>query len=222
MAKKKRKIKIGRVCLLFVIAFIVIYFLLKLINFDIKNIYISGNNVLTDTEIIEMAGLEDYQSFLTVSNSKISKKILKNSLVKEVNVYKKNLKSVYIEIVENKVLFYNQNINKLIVSGGNEVDKKISAPTLINYIPDVIYDEFVEKMDLIDSNILSMVSEIKYDVNEVDDERFLFYMEDGNYVYLTLSKLDKINSYQSIIKKFGNKKGIMYLDSGEYFKVVEN
>ena len=113
MAKKKRKIKIGRVCLLFVIAFIVIYFLLKLINFDIKNIYISGNNVLTDTEIIKMAGLEDYPSFLTVSNSKISKKILKNSLVKEVNVYKKNLKSVYIEIVENKVLFYNQNINKL-------------------------------------------------------------------------------------------------------------
>ena len=222
MAKKKRKIKIGRVCLLFVIAFIVIYFLLKLINFDIKNIYISGNNVLTDTEIIKMAGLEDYPSFLTVSNSKISKKILKNSLVKEVNVYKKNLKSVYIEIVENKVLFYNQNINKLIVSGGNEVAKKISAPILINYIPDVIYDEFVEKMDLIDSNILSMVSEIKYDVNEVDDERFLFYMEDGNYVYLTLSKLDKINSYQSIIKKFGNKKGIMYLDSGEYFKVVEN
>ena len=44
-------------------------------------------------------------------------------------------------------------------------------------------------------------------------------MTDGNYVYLTLDKFDAVNSYISIIKNFSNKKGTLYLDEGEYFKV---
>ena len=43
-------------------------------------------------------------------------------------------------------------------------------------------------------------------------------MNDGNYVYLTLKKFDNINKYVDMIKSFDNKKGILHLDSGEYFK----
>ncbi|MBD9085093.1 cell division protein FtsQ, partial [bacterium] len=68
---------------------------------------------------------------------------------------------------------------------------------------------------------LKRISEIKYDPNSVDEERFLFTMNDGNYVYLTLIHLEKINNYVDILKNFENKKGILYLDSGEYFKVME-
>ena len=39
------------------------------------------------------------------------------------------------------------------------------------------------------------MSEIKYDPNDVDDERFIITMNDGNYVYLTLHKFNKINHY---------------------------
>ena len=46
-------------------------------------------------------------------------------------------------------------------------------------------------------------------------------MNDGNYVYLTLDKFNKIDKYLEIIKSFNNKKGILYLDSGEYFEVKE-
>ena len=42
-------------------------------------------------------------------------------------------------------------------------------------------------------------------------------MSDGNYVYLTLNKFMKINNYLEIVKTFNNNKGILYLDSGEYF-----
>ena len=44
-------------------------------------------------------------------------------------------------------------------------------------------------------------------------------MNDGNQVYLTLNKFTKIDNYLDIIKEFDNKKGILYLDSGEYFEV---
>jgi cell division septal protein FtsQ len=76
-------------------------------------------------------------------------------------------------------------------------------------------------MQNIDTDIINRISEIKYDPNNVDEERFLLTMNDGNYVYLTLSHFDKINSYVDIIKNFENQKGILYLDSGEYFKVYD-
>ena len=44
-------------------------------------------------------------------------------------------------------------------------------------------------------------------------------MIDSNYAYITLSKADKINKYNSIIQKLENKKGIIYLDSGDYVEI---
>ena len=76
-------------------------------------------------------------------------------------------------------------------------------------------------MLIVDLDVLERISEIKYDPNDVDSERFLLFMNDGNYVYLTLDRFNNVNSYIDIIKKFGSKKGILYLDSGEYFKVLK-
>ena len=47
-------------------------------------------------------------------------------------------------------------------------------------------------------------------------------MTDGNYCYITLNKTKEINNYLNYIKEFDNKKGILYLNSGEYFKIIEN
>ena len=71
--------------------------------------------------------------------------------------------------------------------------------------------------DKIDEDIMPIISEIKYDKNDVDDERFLFSMNDGNYVYITLSKMRKINNYGKIVESIKDQKGILYLDYGNYF-----
>ena len=76
-------------------------------------------------------------------------------------------------------------------------------------------------MGLLNKDILIRISEIKYDPNDIDNERFYLTMNDGNYVYLTLNKFDKINNYLEIVKTFNNKKGILYLDSGEYFEIFD-
>ena len=70
MAKKKLKSKFVKLLLfiLFIILICVIYFCI--IGDNIKNISISGNNYLKDNEIIELAGLSDYDGFLKkTSNS---------------------------------------------------------------------------------------------------------------------------------------------------------
>ena len=86
---------------------------------------------------------------------------------------------------------------------------------------DDIKDRFSEKFALINNDIMLKISEIEYSPNDVDKERFTLYMNDGNMVYITLGKITKVNKYNSIYSKMEGKKGIIYLDAGDYVEVKE-
>ena len=47
-------------------------------------------------------------------------------------------------------------------------------------------------------------------------------MDDGNLVYITLTKIEKLNKYNDIKDKMDNKTGIIYLDSGNYIEIKDN
>ena len=131
--------------------------------------------------------------------------------IKSAKVYKKSFTILYIEVEENRPLFYNSSSNETVLLDGKTVQEKLEAPVLINMIPDTLYEKFIKKISEIDYDVLKRVSEIKYDKNEVDETRFLFTMNDGNYVYLTLNTFEKINNYINIVKTFNNSKGVLYL-----------
>ena len=76
-------------------------------------------------------------------------------------------------------------------------------------------------MTLVNKSILSKISEIEYTPSTIDKEKFLFLMNDGNYVYITLSKIDLINTYNEIYPTLEGKKGILHLDSGNHFEIKE-
>lgn len=220
--KRKLKLKFKAVLILFVFIILFMIIILSLLSRPITNIYVSGNKSLNDQEIIDIAGLSDYPSTVKNMSVVIAKRLEKNIYIKKANVNKKKLTKVYIEIEENIPLFYNVSVDKTLLYDGKEVSGSLDCVALINYIPDTIYTEFISEMKKVNEEILGRMSEIKYDPNDVDVERFLVLMSDGNYVYLTLNDFNKINSYVSIIKNFEAKKGILYLDSGEYFKILEN
>lgn len=216
---KKRKLRYGRIILCILIVFFFLYLIINVFKFPIKNIYIYGNSELTDQEIIDLAGIHNYPSIFSITTKSMERKLKKNIYIEKVVVKKKKLSEIHIEIKENYALFYYESENKTIMHNLAEINEKLAAPLVVNYITDNVYELFKEKMQKIDINILKRISEIKYDPNNVDSERFIFTMNDGNYVYLTLEKFESINNYVDIIKNFDNKKGILYLDSGEYFKV---
>ena len=141
--------------------------------------------------------------------------------VKSATVSKSWLYDVRITIEENRPLFYDTTKQKTILESGDEADGSFDVPTLVNYTPDTIYSKLIQKMKDLDTDIIRRISEMQYDPNDVDPNRFLFTMDDGNYVYLTANQLSNINNYVTIISKFSGKKGILYLDSGEYFQVME-
>lgn len=219
---KKRKLKIGRIllCLLvFVLIGVFFYFIRKL---PIKNIYIIGNNIVPESDILDLSGIKNYPSFIDTSSSKIIKNIKTNEYIKDVKVEKKIWGKIYIYVEEKKILCsYN---DKLLLGDSTLVDNTYniySYPTLISDITE-LFDKFVNKFSKVDSKILFEISEIEYTPNEVDNERFSLMMDDGNLVYITLNKITKINKYNSIYSSMEGKKGIVYLDSGDYVEIKEN
>ena len=220
---KVRKIRYGRIILCLIIIFLVMYLLSSFIDLNIKNIYIHDNDILSDYEIIEIAHLENYPFMFYDLSMNIEKRLEENIYIKNATV-KKHYRRIDIYIEDNYPVLYNSNTGNTIFQDKQEINKVFSTPVLVNYVPDTIMDEFINKFLSLDRDVITRISEVKYDPNNVDNERFLLTMNDGNFVYLTLAYFDKMNSYVSvyldIISKYGEKKGILYLDSGEYFKIL--
>ncbi len=203
-----------------ILVLIVIYFL----NVPIKNIVISGTKHLTDEEIMEVAKLDTYPSYLKTLNNKIENKIKSLSLVKSVKVSKKWNYKVKIKIKEYKVLFNLRSTGEYVLDNGKtlmDVSYLDNVPVLINYVPDEILDKMTDRFSRLKDSIIIKVSEIEYAPTNYDTERFLLYMSDGNIVYITLNKIEELNNYTKIKKQLGTNKGILYLDSGNYFEIKE-
>ena len=76
--KKKIKFKIVPI-FLFLLVCAILYFLGSIVyETDIYNIYILNNELLTDQEVIELAGIDDYSGFYKKSSKSISVNIYKS------------------------------------------------------------------------------------------------------------------------------------------------
>ena len=218
---KKRKIRYDRIIIFLIILIIIFSFFIYFFNLKITNIYILNNNILSDQEIIELAELSDYPSTFQNLSFQIENRIKNNIYVKDVNVTKKWFTQVYIDITENRPLFYYEYNKKTILSDKRETTDLHAVPTVINYITDSYYDKFIEEMNKLDESILSRISEIKFYPNEVDDNRFLLTMSDGNYVYVNISTFNKLNKYITILESLPKENGILYLDYGNNFEIID-
>ena len=221
--KAKRKLNKKKI-IIFIIFIFFIIFVIKLLNTNITNIYISGNKYLIDQEIIDISKLNNYSISIKNLSYKIEKRLQKNKYILSANV-KKNflLNKVYINIKENYPLFYYEEENTTILFDGTKVNDKLINTTIINYINNDILEDLIQKTNEIDINILNRISEIKYEPNDVYNDRFLLFMDDGNYVYIRLNNFNTLNKYLDIVKHIdSNNNGVIKLDSGGYFFEFDN
>lgn len=219
--KKKRKVRYDRIIIFLGIIIFLVFSFTYVLNIKISNIYISGNEYLTDQQIIEIAGISDYPSTLQNLSFQIKERLKSDISIKDAKVVKKGFTQVYIEVEENRPLFYYEYNNKTILLDGKENSNKYNVPTVINYITDTYYDAFVTEMGKLDKQVLSRISEIQFYPNEVDDNRFLLTMSDGNYVYVNISTFNKLNKYITILESLPDKNGILYLDYGNNFEIIK-
>lgn len=221
--KKKRKLSFKKIFRFIFIIAIFYIFINYLLNIPIKNIYITNNDNISDKEILTSSKLINYPSFFKTSKTDIKSNLFKNKYIKNVTITKKYPFKIYLDIEEYKIICFDKNINKLYLENGNKVENIYNiteSPILVNDIGN-LYNEFINKFSLVDKEILLKISEIEYMPVEVDKERFLLRMNDGNYVYITLSKIKNLNKYNEIYDEMSGRKGIVYLDSGNYVEVKE-
>ena len=150
---KKKKVNVKKIIITILFIFLLCLFVAYTLKLPIKNIYITGNNLVSDKEIIELAEIDNYPPFITTYLSNIEKKVLKNDYIKSVNITRKIFNKIYIDVEEYKPLcIYN---DKLILSSGLEVDNIYNIDYLPYLTNDInsIYDEFIKQFSKVDDNI---------------------------------------------------------------------
>lgn len=217
----KKKVNTKKIILALLILIFIFLIVDHIIHIPLKNIYIINNKILSDKEIIELSNLENYPSYIKTYFIDIKEKLLENDYIKDVKIKRKLPSKIYIEIEEYKpIAIYNKKVilsSKKIVNNDHNIDY---IPYITNNIEE-IYDRFIDSFSKINDDVLVKISHIEYAPNDVDKERFILYMVDSNYVYITLSKIEKLNKYNSIVNQLDNKKGIIYLDSGDYLEIKD-
>lgn len=229
MAKKivkKTKIKLLP-CFMVLLFFVALSFgIYYFVHLPIQNLIVEGTSYLKDDYILTLAGVRDYPSFYLISTRGIEDKLEESPYIQKAEVKREFFHILVLDIKESKPLFIN-NTNKTVVFSNKEevpVSEEIDLfriPRLINYVPDNKYRSFIKGMADIKTDILGKISDIEYQPNDYDKDRFLLYMDDGNMVYLTLTKFDMINYYNDVLSQLENRKGILYLDNGNHFQIME-
>jgi len=223
---KKTKVKLVNLLLVLLVLaglFFAVYFILQI---RVQNIIVKNTNYLNDDYVLELAGIKNYPKFLLTNNFTVEKRLKSSKYISKAKLHRKLPFTFVLDIKENKPLFYDTNKNKFVLENNESVkDEEIShnfrVPRLLNYVPDKKYVKFIEGMGKIKDDTLVRISDIEYQPNEYDKDRFLLYMDDGNMVYLTLTKFKMINHYNEVLKQLDNHKGILYLDNGNHFKIME-
>ncbi len=204
--------------------FLGVVFLFSLVGYfffqlHVQNIYIIGNNIVKDYEIIEVSGLKEYPKMYKYSTRTLEKNIASLDLVANVKVKKNLFGKVTIQVEEARVLFYNRNNSTYVLSNGAETieGEYPGVPFLINYVTSNIYERLIKELATIKPESLALISEIEYARSMsgdivLDDTRFLLRMNDGNEVYINLVNIDRLDLY-AISYTTLEEKGTLYLDS---------
>ena len=227
MAKviKKKKLRLLPFLIFIIVIAVIVFVCLFILDTKVKNIIIRGNEVLSDDDIIELAGLTDYPSFYKTLNLTMKNNLKENPLIESVDINRSFYHIIEIDVKEYEILYKREDNGKYVLENKKEVtlDKETpyTIPRLINEIPKKILNRFIKYYKRVDLGIREKISEIKYDPNEFDEERFLLYMDDGNSVYITITKFERLNYYNEVLPQLDGKKGYLYLDSGNHFQIMQ-
>ncbi len=229
MAKKivkKKKIKIVPLLIFLVVLGGLFFSCYYIFTMPLKNIVILNTSYLNDDYIINEAKIKNYPAFYQINTRKIKKTLLKSPYISDVNIKRKFFCVLEINITENRPLYIYEADETIVFSdkrsiAENEQIDIFRIPRVINEIPEEKRESFIKGMSKIEEGILGKISDIEYVPNEYDKDRFLLYMDDGNMVYLTLTKFRMIKYYNEVLGQLEGRKGILYLDSGNHFQIKE-
>jgi cell division protein FtsQ len=198
----------------------------------VKSISVTGNGLYPSEQIISLSGLTHKTNIWKVNENSISEKLLTLPEMKSIKIKIQLPNSVIIQVKEFKRIAYLVKEgdflavleNGKIIENSNKGQIPVSAPILIGFTNGDVLDEMITSLEQLPDEIVNSISEIHHTPKETDKYKITLFMNDGFEVRATLRTFsDKMVHYPSIISQLDpNKKGIIDLEVGSFFKAYES
>ena len=154
---KKKKLRLLPFLIFIIVIAVIVFVCLFVLDTKVKNIIITGNEVLSDDDIIELAGLTDYPSFYKTLNLTMKNNLKENPLIESVDINRSFYHIIEIDVKEYNILYKREDNGKYVLENKKEVtlDKETpyTIPRLINTIPKKILDRFIKYYKRVDLSI---------------------------------------------------------------------
>ncbi|WP_462409190.1 cell division protein FtsQ/DivIB [Neobacillus sp. Marseille-QA0830] len=197
----------------------------------IKKIAVTGNHVYSQEEVINKSGILKDTNIWEVKEADVAAQIGRLSEVKSTQVQLRLPNTVQIKIKEYKRIAYLKQEKfyyPVMETGKIITTKKLeqapdNAPILYDFKEGAVLNEMVKELDALPASINNSISEIHHTPKKTDQYHISLYMNDGFEVSATIRSFsEKMIHYPSIISQLDpNKKGIIDLEVGSYFKAFE-
>jgi cell division protein FtsQ len=232
--KEQRRRKANRRLILLLILF---FTLIVVVTYTqsplshVKRITVEGNEMYTRSELISKTGLSTSTNIWKVKTKEIEAGLKGLSEIKNATVKIHWPNTVSIQVLEHQriaylekdSLYYPVMENGKILTSRKLAGIPVSSPILLGFKDGSVLNKMVSELNSLPSEILNSISEIHYSPKKTDQYHISLFMNDGFEVSATLRSFsDKMVHYPSIISQLDpNKKGIIDLEVGSFFKAFE-
>lgn len=197
----------------------------------VKKITVKGNEMYTSSELISKTGLSTKTNIWKVKTKEIKAKVKALPEIKNASINIQWPNTLIIQVQEHQRIaylkkdswFYPIMENGKILKNRKMAGIPVNSPILFGFKEGSVLNEMVLGLNRLPSEILNSISEIHYSPKKTDRYHISLFMNDGFEVSATLRSFsDKMVHYPSIISQLDpNKKGIIDLEVGSYFKAFE-
>ena len=222
---KKKRLNVARTLVFILFIYLVVCICLYMYKEPVRHYKITGNNLVSDVEILRSLNLHTYPSYVSINPRVLEKKLKNNPFINDVDIkYGLNF-VIKINVTENIPVFILKSTNEVVLSNNKRVENDgsfIGLPILLNSTPEDVMKILSKELSLVDPGIRYLINEIEYtpSYNEygkaIDDKKFLLSMNDKNMVYITAKKTTTLNKYLDIISNQRiTGRGTLFLDGNE-------
>ncbi|MFB6466548.1 cell division protein FtsQ/DivIB [Cytobacillus sp. Hz8] len=227
--KKANKRLIFLLFLFFFLIVLIVYFQSPLSH--VRTISISGNQIYSKQQIEKISGINHHTNIWKINDEKIKKSIRKLPEIKMVKVSVQLPNTLIITLKEEKRVAYMDIDNALypvlengkILKQNSAAKLQMNVPILKGFSEGDILNTLIKGLGEMPGEVKNAISEIHYTPKKMDDDHISLYMNDGFEVSASLRNFSsKMAHYPAIVSQLDpNKKGVIDLEVGSYFKSFE-
>ncbi|HLR07851.1 MAG TPA: cell division protein FtsQ/DivIB [Bacillota bacterium] len=227
--KKENRRLIFYIAIFFVLIAIIVYLQTPLS--DIHTLHVTGNQYISDDDILAKSGLTTDTNIWSVNKASIEQAIEKHPVVADAEVDRQLPWTVHIRITEYERVGYvkqDESFSPLLENGVILDSVKLKspkgdAPTLFGFTEKAYLNRMTNELKKLPDAIRGLISEIYWNPTDGNKNKIMLYMNDGFVVDGVIRRFaDRMEAYPSIVSQLDSKtRGIVHIGVGAYFEAFE-